>query len=201
MKIEASGRLVDDAGNAVPMQRSPNQGGKLVKPLGIVIHYTGGHGLQQSADWLCSVKAKASAHVVVGRERGAIIQLVSFNSIAWHAGPSSYGDRARCNEWMFGIEIDNPGKLVWTAAGWRTWYGAPVADADVVIDDRGAGWHAYHEDAILAAYGVCEAIIDYAPHVQFIVGHSDIAPGRKVDPGPAFPMETFRSWLLGRGEG
>ena len=63
------------------------------------------------------------------------------------------------------------------------------------------GWAAYPEQQILAAYAACEALIDHLPTIEDVIGHDDVAPGRKRDPGPAFPMESFRSWLFGRGAG
>jgi N-acetylmuramoyl-L-alanine amidase len=193
-------RLCTDEGAPVPYQESPNRGGKLVEPAALLIHYTAGRGLQQSADWLCNRKARASAQLIVGAA-GGYVQLVPFDRIAWHAGESIWNGHTKASEWSIGIELDNPGKLVRTAAGWATYFGDPIPDQNVVIDERGQGWHAFSEAQILDAYLACEALIDVYPTLSMVLGHSDVAPTRKVDPGPAFPMDHFRSWLLGRGEG
>ncbi len=105
------------------------------------------------------------------------------------------------NAWSIGIELDNPGPLRKTACGWQTKWGDAVADVDVVVDAAGKGWHAFTNEQVLMAYEACEAIIDWAPSIGLVLAHSDIAPGRKTDPGPALDIESFRSWLLTRGEG
>ncbi len=199
MKVSANARLLRDDGTPVVFQASPNHGGLLRAPTAIVVHYTGGHGLQQSADWLCNRKAKASALCIVGRASGEVIQLVSADRVAWHAGESSWQGRERVNDWSYGIEFENYGKLRLTAKGWGTYFGEPVADIDVFIDANGDGWHTFTEDQILSGYEVCEALIDHAPTIDTVIGHSDVKR-TKSDPGPAFPLEQFRSWLLTRGE-
>lgn len=203
----AGHRLHDDFGKAVPMSQSPNVGGKLADPRFIVIHYTAGRGLDESVAWLCNRKAKASAHLVVGAEK--IVQLVGFDREAWHAGKSSWNGLSGLNSCSIGLELDNPGPLNRTAAGWATYFGRRVDGDDVVIarhknaalSSPETGWHAYPEAMILNAYATCEALIDAYPTIEDVIGHDDIAPQRKRDPGPAFPMEAFRSWLFGRGAG
>lgn len=199
MRVSENGRLLRDDGVAVPFQASPNHGGTLSSPTAIVCHYTAGRSLQQSADWLCSRKAKASALCIVGRASGDIIQLVSANRVAWHAGESSWQGRERVNDWSYGIEFENFGKLKLTAKGWATYFGEPVADIDVFIDSNGNGWHTFSEEQMLQGYEVCEALIDYSPTIDTVIGHSDVKRS-KLDPGPAFDLELFRSWLLNRGE-
>jgi N-acetylmuramoyl-L-alanine amidase len=202
VKVDGAHHLCSDAGERIRFQPSWNVGGSLIDPRALLIHYTAGRGLQQSADWLCNPRAKASAHLIVGVD-GSVMQLVRFDRVAWHAGPSLWEGEERLNDWSFGIELDNPGKLRRTASGWTTEFGDRVADHDVVIDDHGRGWHAFSNEQIVAAYEACEALIDRYPSIHLVLGHSEVAvpAGRKSDPGPAFPMDTFRGWLLGRGEG
>ncbi len=193
--------LADDDGILVPFKRSPNQGGHF-EPRFIVMHYTAGRSAESAAAWLCNPKAKASAHFVIGRD-GHIIQLVPLNCRAWHAGKSDWNELSGLNEFSYGIELDNPGWLVRKGGRWTSLaLGTQYDDADVIEaphKNGGAvrGWLAYPEAQILAAYGVCEALVDHAPLVD-VIGHDDIAPSRKLDPGPAFPMDSFRSWLFGR---
>lgn len=207
----ADHRLCDDSGAPVRFQQTPNIGAKLSGPRLIVMHYTAGRGAQQSADWLCNRKAKASAHLVIGAD-GGIIQLAGFDRVTWHAGRSEWELDGKLvtgiNAHSIGIELDNPGPLQKTAAGWATYFGKRWPAADVVIDrhkhaapgSAPRGWAAYPEAQILAAYVACEALIDAYPTLQDVVGHDDVAPGRKTDPGPAFPMESFRAWLFGRAD-
>ena len=80
----------------------------------IILHYTAGVSAQSSPRYLARPDVKASAHLVIGR-LGKIIQLVSFDVEAWHAGQSSYAGRTCLNRFSIGIELDNLGRLAWTA--------------------------------------------------------------------------------------
>jgi N-acetyl-anhydromuramoyl-L-alanine amidase len=101
--------------------------------------------------------ARVSAHVLVRRD-GEIVQFVPFHRRAWHAGASQYEGRSACNDFSIGIEIEG-------------------------TDDI------FFEDAQYdATRQVILAVTDAYPELSTtrVVGHSDIAPGRKTDPGPAF---------------
>lgn len=87
MKIKKH-RLLNDDDTAVAFEQSPNVGGS-IQPKFLVLHFTAGRSAQESVDWLKSKNAKASAHVVIGRD-GSVTQLVPFDRIAWHAGASSW---------------------------------------------------------------------------------------------------------------
>ncbi|MGC1387208.1 MAG: 1,6-anhydro-N-acetylmuramyl-L-alanine amidase AmpD [Steroidobacteraceae bacterium] len=100
---------------------------------------------------------RVSSHLVIGRE-GAITQYVSFARRAWHAGQSSYGGREACNDFSIGVELEGTDTLAYEASQYQ-------ALADVVA-------------------ALCAAYPKLTP--ARLVGHSDIAPGRKTDPGPAF---------------
>lgn len=101
--------------------------------------------------------ARVSAHVLIRRD-GAITQYVPFQQRAWHAGESSYAGRQACNDFSIGIEFEG------------------VDDASYEEAQYAAG------AALIAA--LCTAYPTLSP--LRVVGHSDIAPGRKTDPGPAF---------------
>jgi len=199
MKVEAH-RLVDDAGAPVKFRASPNHSGAL-QPSVLVIHYTAGHSADNAIEWLCNRTAKAAAHLVIGAD-GTITQLVPFNVIAWHAGPSLWNDRDRLNAWSIGIELDNPGFLSRTGNVWRTRLGRVVPDEEVIVATHkhgGAetGWRIYPEAQLNVLEAVTMALFEAYP-LKEIIGHDDIAPGRKRDPGPAFPMSHFRSRIVGR---
>ena len=76
----------------------------------IILHFTDGHTLETAINTLCDREKQVSAHVVVGRD-GALVQLVAFDQIAWHAGQSGWGERTQFNRYSLGIEVQNAGKL------------------------------------------------------------------------------------------
>jgi len=180
----------------VAFQPSPNHSAGIV-PRFLVLHYTAGRGFEQSCAWLANPRAKASAHFVVGRD-GECAQLVGLDRKAWHAGRSKWGDLVGMNRHSFGIELDNPGKLKRTPKGWATWFGQAWPDDGVMVDGKGTGWAAYPDVQVMRAYELCERLIDLYPDIEDVIGHEDIAPGRKQDPGFAWPMDSFRTWLFGR---
>jgi N-acetylmuramoyl-L-alanine amidase len=193
-------RLCKDDGTSCDYRRSPNQSGP-IEPEYLIMHYTAGRNAQSSINWLVNPQASASAHLVIGAD-GGITQLVALNRKAWHAGPSQWGGRVGLNSFSIGIELDNPGLLTRRATGWFTWWGDSVDDMNVVeaIHKNGGplrGWHAYSGAQLEVAMDVASLLVRRY-ELRDVVGHDDIAPGRKVDPGPAFPMDSFRARVIGR---
>src|SRR3990167_4747950 len=185
--------------------RSPNSGGALVKPTLLVIHYTasGGATGKGDADFFLRPQAKASAHFVVGRS-GDIAQVVECNRRAWHAGVSSWKGRGNCNDFSIGIEVDNWGWLSKKASGTFTSYTGAVIPADEVVESRHKNkgcpyqyWEEYPYEQIQSVIALAKAILAAYPSITDIVGHEDIAPGRKIDPGPAFPWTHFSAQVEG----
>jgi AmpD protein len=109
---------------------------------------------------------RVSAHLLIRRD-GEVVQYVPFNRKAWHAGQSSFQGRAECNEFSIGIELEGTDEI-------------PYTDAQYVQLARVAS-------ELVATYPGITA--------DRITGHSDIAPGRKTDPGPAFDWSRFRRML------
>ena len=109
---------------------------------------------------------EVSAHLLIQRD-GQLLQFVNLLQRAWHAGQSCYQGRENCNDFSIGVELEG-------------------TDEDPYTDVQ---------YAVLAA--VTAALVDYFPtmDVARIVGHSDIAPGRKTDPGPAFDWQRYRNEL------
>lgn len=185
---------------------SPNSSGVLRDPTILVIHFTASGGASGSGDanYFMSSAARASAHVIVGR-KGDVTQVVPFNKKAWHAGKSIWRGVSNCNDYSIGIEVDNWGKLVKTADGKiRSWTKEEVSASDCALmkhknEDREHYWELYEEKQLEALEEVVRTILAKYPSIKEIVGHDDIAPGRKTDPGPAFPMSRFRSLVNGRG--
>ncbi len=109
---------------------------------------------------------RVSSHLLIRRE-GELVQYVPFDKRAWHAGVSTYGGRERCNDFSIGIELEGSDDEPYEAAQYRVL-------AECVA-------------ALLASYPELS--------VERITGHSDIAPGRKTDPGPHFDWPRFRQLL------
>ncbi len=196
-------RLRRDDGTDVPFRRSPNQSADLT-PEYAVIHFTAGASAESSIAWLLDPVSRASAHVLVARD-GSLTQLVAFDRRAWHAGRSRWEDREGLNRWSFGIELDNAGPLQHRPDGWYSGWGARIDDSQVVeaLHPNGGptrGWHAFSPEQLLAAADLVNLLVRHYG-LRDVVGHDDVAPGRKSDPGPAFPMESFRARALGRGDG
>nr|WP_181704554.1 N-acetylmuramoyl-L-alanine amidase [Chthonobacter rhizosphaerae] len=201
MSFLVKSHVLQFAGQPVPFDRSPNRGGAL-KPLYLIIHYTAGTTASGAVSWLTNPEAKASAHIVLD-PAGAATQLVEFNKVAWHAGRSSWQGIEGLNGSSIGIEIVNAGRLTKKADGtWQTSTGKPVPASDVVIarhkNETGeAGWHEYTAAQIDQTVAIGQAL-----HAAYgfldVLGHDDISPGRKSDPGPAFPLDAVRTRILGR---
>jgi AmpD protein len=113
---------------------------------------------------------KVSAHVLVRRD-GEAVQYVPFAARAWHAGVSSYAGRSACNDFSIGIELEGTDVVAYTDAQYAALAGL-----------------------IRAA---CAAYPTLSP--ERVVGHSDVAPGRKTDPGPAFDWPRLRRLLTPAG--
>ncbi len=192
--------LAFDDDSRVPFAASPNVGGEL-KARYLVMHFTAGGSAESSIRHLTKPGAKVSAHLVIGRD-GAITQLVPFDRVAWHAGKSRWDGLVGMNKHAIGIELVNPGPLKRLASGkFQAWfertYDPAVDDILVARHSNGGeplGWLTFTAAQLDAALEASQAIFAAYP-IREIVGHDDISPGRKVDPGPAFPMPNFKSHL------
>ena len=112
---------------------------------------------------------RVSAHLLIDR-RGRLTQFVPFDRRAWHAGESRFEGRPHCNDFSVGIELEGTDERPYTRAQY----------ARLVRVTR----------ALMRAYPAITA--------GRIVGHADIAPGRKTDPGPAFDWVRYRAALAAR---
>lgn len=139
---------------------------------------------------------------MIGRD-GKITQLVGFDKRAWHAGKSVWGQLENMNQFSIGIELVNAGKLRKNAAGQWVDSSMKMIPADEVTiakhknDSVEAGWHEYTEAQLEAALAVA-VLLNSQYQFKDVLGHEDVSPGRKVDPGPLFPLESFRSKVMGR---
>ncbi len=133
------------------------------RPILIVIHYTEQHSVAESLDTLRdhNSEGRVSAHYLIGAD-AHIYQLVDDDARAWHAGAGRWGTITDVNSASIGIELDNDGH-------------SPFADAQIgslltLLTDLTTRLHIPREQ---------------------VVGHEDIAPTRKVDPGPLFPWKRL----------
>ena len=191
-------------GKPIPFLRSPNQSAKFA-PRGIILHDTAGRlDKGHAVHWFLKAEARASAHVTIERD-GSVTQQVGFDRRAWHAGKSSYRGEEDVNGFAFGIELVNPGKCVKLRDGrMQSWFKARYRDG---IDDlsfafantkaHGKGWWLdYSEAQLQSVTALCQQLIARYD-LAFIAGHWEVAPGRKIDPNPLFPLSSLRSTLFG----
>ena len=163
----------------------------------LVIHYTAGATALSSIAWWRKPAAKgASAHIVIDRD-GTVYQCRPFNRAAGHAGASQWidpktGVRYRMlNQCSIGIELANAGD---SDALRERFSKLPPVVARHKNGGQIKSWERYPEEQLAACRAVSAALVKRY-NLDDVVGHEDIAPGRKVDPGPAFPMGDFRMFL------
>jgi len=181
---------------------TPNKGGR-IKPTYLVFHYTAGRSAEASVNWLTNPDANASAHLVVGRD-GKVTQLAPFTTKTWHAGRSHWDGLVGLNQHSIGIEMDNAGPLKLVGTRLHAWFGKPYPKSQAFhgkhkLDDAFRWWHAYTEIQIATAVELAKLLVK-SYQLKEIVGHDDIAPDRKRDPGPAFPLIHIQAMVMGRPE-
>jgi len=137
----------------------------------LVIHYTGMQSERESIKKLCNPKSKVSSHYII-KKNGKIYRLVEDNRIAWHAGKSCWGKYKNLNKSSIGIEIVNKGHKF--------------------------GYTNFKKKQLFNLIKICKILIKkYRIKSQNIVGHSDIAPLRKLDPGEKFQWEKLANNKIG----
>jgi len=149
--------------NGAGPRPSPNFGPRKdgAKPDIVVIHYTAMASSVAAYDVLCNPKSEVSAHYLID-EMGYIYALVPENLRAWHAGAGRWGSVTDVNSRSIGIELANLGNCP---------FSAPQMDA---LEDLLKG--------IKARWGI---------RPERVIGHSDMAPGRKIDPGARFDWQRL----------
>ncbi len=185
--------------------RTPNVGGRLKSPQFVVVHYTVSGDLRGTVRWLCNPKARASAHVVVGRD-GELDAVVPFDRVAWHAGASSYKGVTGLNSHSIGIELVNWGPLKQndTTRSFSPVTGQQLISPDDVFTGKhkngsvqNSFWQKYPGEQIAALDQLLGELFSDFPSLREIVGHDDICvpAGRKTDPGPALGdvMQNLRA--------
>lgn len=152
---------------------SPNCGPRIGvnRPDMLIMHYTAMASAESAIDWLCLPASQVSCHYLID-EAGQITQMVSEDIRAWHAGAAHWAGVADINSHSIGIEIQNPG---------------PAAAPPVFPASQMAAVRDLSLD-IMARHPIPQ---------QRVLAHSDVAPGRKIDPGETFDWQ----WLHQAGIG
>ena len=202
MRIGADHRL---EGEGVVHIESPNQGGPFASGNldTIVIHYTDSATPRDAIDTLCDPERKVSAHLVVGRDE-SVAQLLPFDTVGWHAGESRWQGRSALNQYSIGVEIDNAGRLEECQDGrYVAWFGKEYPAEEMVHaihrnESEPSCWHRFATAQVELVERLC-ALLIAVYGIDTIVGHEEIAPDRKHDPGPAFPLDEMRDRLFAEG--
>lgn len=146
----------------IQQRPSPNHGprrGGLVPDI-LLLHYTGMDNAEAALGWLCEPDSKVSCHYLVD-ELGGVFQLVPEDLRAWHAGVSSWCGETDINSRSIGVEIHNPG--------------------------HERGYPDFPDDQMTAVEALCHDILGrHDIPARRVLAHSDVAPGRKTDPGEKF---------------
>jgi N-acetylmuramoyl-L-alanine amidase len=146
---------------ALPVRWTPSPNFDARRPVLIVIHHTTNDAVEPALASLTSRAREVSAHFVIERD-GTLYQLVDEERRAWHAGASRWGADTDINSSSIGIELDNNGR-------------EPYAEPQVV--------------ALMQLLG--DLLSRYRMPAANVVGHGDVAPGRKVDPSALFPWKRL----------
>ena len=138
----------------------------------VIIHYTGMQSEIESISRLKNPRAKVSCHYLINR-KGTIIQMVKEKNIAWHAGKSKWKNLSNLNPCSLGIELVNKGHTF--------------------------GYQNFSKKQIKSLISLCKNLKKkYSVKKENFLGHSDIAPLRKDDPGEKFPWKKLSTYDLGK---
>tara|TARA_Y100000996_G_C22502523_1_gene635026 strand:- start:174 stop:917 length:744 start_codon:yes stop_codon:yes gene_type:complete len=155
----------------IPSQNYSNKSRTFKDIKYLIIHYTGMQSEIASIKRLTNIKSKVSCHYFLNRN-GKIFQLVKDNKIAWHAGKSKWGGKNNLNKYSIGIELQNQGHKF--------------------------KYENFTRKQINSLILICKKLKKkYKIKNLNILGHSDIAPFRKIDPGEKFPWKVLNRNGLG----
>jgi len=157
LKKKETNAFVDSTGNAVASQWVSTVNFNLRKPNYVIIHHTAQKSTRETLKTFTQAKTQVSAHYLIGAD-GTVTQLLNDYLRAWHGGIAKWGSITDINSVAIGIELDNTGK-------------SPFTEIQI--------------DALLSLLQKLKTTYNI-PRSNFI-GHSDIAPSRKVDPSTFFP--------------
>lgn len=221
MKIDKDWLVAENSAEKINKMVSPNARYTIVAKY-LVIHYTAGDTADAAINWFMTPHDKGNptriaAHIVVDVD-GTITQLVPFNRRANHAGYSIWDGVSGFNDHAIGIEIVNPGFLEKLPDGsfrrhvgdknnkpvYKTY---PAAIASKLYagnhkhkfwtDPDNHFWFLFPQAQLEAVYKLSKLLVNQY-HLVTALGHDDISPARKPDPGPAFPWNDFKMAVFGK---
>tara|TARA_B100001057_G_C22776166_1_gene921645 strand:- start:124 stop:828 length:705 start_codon:yes stop_codon:yes gene_type:complete len=138
----------------------------------VIIHYTGMQSEIESINRLKNSKTKVSCHYLINR-KGIVTQMVNDKNIAWHAGKSRWKQNVNLNSSSIGIELVNKGHQF--------------------------GYEKFSKKQIQSLISICRTLKKkYRIKNENFLGHSDIAPLRKIDPGEKFPWKKLSKYMIGK---
>lgn len=151
-------------------QLSPNFNERSLPINMVVLHYTEMKPIETALEKLCDPESQVSAHYLISEE-GEVIRLVPEEMRAWHAGASYWRGHKDVNSASIGIELDHPG--------------------------HGLGYREFSDAQFEALVPLLHRIVKThdIPRAN-VVGHSDVAPARKIDPGELFPWDRLAEYGL-----
>lgn len=186
-------------GPNVTYVKTSKKGGKQT-PKFLVIHYTAGTSYEGDVATLSTSDRPASCQLVLAAD-GRITQIGDLNDVLWHAGKSSWKGYNGLNSHSIGIEVVCPGPLEGSDPGKiKTWTGRSIEEGKpypfVWAAHKNGGpkkyWAQFTEKQIEVLIEIGTAIMN-AYNLKEAVGHDDIAPQRKIDPGPSCPVSVFQA--------
>jgi N-acetylmuramoyl-L-alanine amidase len=223
MKIERHW-LVAENNNEKIIKNPTDNAGFIIDPDYLVVHYTAGDTADSAINWFKNTSSnpdKIAAHIVLDID-GTITQLVPFNRRANHAGYSNWDGVIGFNNHSVGIEVVNPGYVEKMTDGtYRRKIGEekgtkrpifktyPASAASKIIKTKhkhkfwaaadNQHWFKFPQVQLDALYKISKTIINEYQLLR-AVGHDDISPARKPDPGPAFPWDAFKQNVTGQAD-
>ena len=164
----------------------------------IIIHYTAGYDARSAANFLANDETNVSAHVVAGR-KGEIIQMVDFETQAWHAGKSRFKEQVNLNRFSVGIELENYGPLSYHNGQYLTWFNKVVPADEVVelkhpLTQNMCFWQSFTKEQLTTLEELCKLLL-LTYKFKRILGHNEVSLSGKIDPGPAFPLDHFKKLI------
>jgi N-acetylmuramoyl-L-alanine amidase len=215
MIIEKDWLKAENPNEKIVISKSPNAR-EIIDPDYLIIHYTAGDTASSAINWFMNTKDNPqmiAAHIVLDRD-GTITQLVPFNRRANHAGSSIWDGVEHFNYHSIGIEIVNPGYCEKLADGsfrrkvsntqYQTYPKAKAADIletnhkhKFWASNDNKHWFSFPAAQLQALYSLSRTLMAHYQLVT-VLGHDDISPLRKPDPGPCFPWKDFKTNVLGR---
>ncbi len=170
------------------------------KPRYLIMHYTTGTQVQSTLNTFRNPANGLSTHLVIARD-GRIFQLVPFNHAAYHTGLSFWEGERNLNSMTIGIELDNAGRLSkvngkWAARG-HIIPADRVKEATHWKENKARTFECFTEEQLEVAFQIAQALVKEFKLTD-ILGHDEVNLKTRYDPGPLFPLETWRKKIFQR---